>query len=190
MDDKVKGLRGTSASMNLLAETQKLFRANKINTRLVQNSNEAYLVFENDTILGFVFAYEHSNQLLSSWESNAKSAISANQLALRRAGLKAWNTYVILLAEGSSTPEEQYRIGLIDEDLRATRKIARSGVSGIAALQASTLQLFQFKNAPTLEAVDMQNEIRMRTTTLPERLMTAFLSAADDNTVAQICEES
>src|SRR3546814_8291819 len=57
------------------------------------------LVFESDTVLGFVCVYDSSAKLMESWSKDSDQAISTYQFGLRRSGTKAWNTYLILRSE-------------------------------------------------------------------------------------------
>jgi hypothetical protein len=54
----------------------------------------------------------------------ADGAVAAYQLGLRRAGQKAWNAYVVLLATNETDYAQSIGLGAIEEDLAGTRKIA------------------------------------------------------------------
>lgn len=81
-------------------------------------------------------------------------------------------------------------LGAIEEDLAGTRKIARAGVNDVANLHAAILPLLALQSAPRLDAVDITEEIRQRTTELPPRAVEAFLSSADEAVVIQVLEET
>jgi hypothetical protein len=148
------------------------------------------LIFEDDSVIGFVFLYANSQALIAGWESDSEAAVSAHQLALRRAGQKAWNTYVILLATGEASSSEIAALGAIEEDLTGTRKIARSGIRDIPDVEAALLPLLPIQSAPKLDAVDMVFEIRQRATELPPRAVEAFVSGTDGSVVLQVIEET
>lgn len=153
------------------------------------NQREA-LVFEGDTVLGFLFAYETVVDLTKNWTADSDSAISAYQFGLRKSGMKAWNTYLVLLTHEFPDYARIVSLGAIEEDLGGTRKIVRAGIQDRADLGAALLPLRTLQSAPRLEAVDMKKEIRERTTELPQRAVDAFLSAADESIVLQVLEES
>ncbi|GAA0713237.1 hypothetical protein [Dokdonella soli] len=155
----------------------------------VGNSCQA-LAFENATVLGFLFIYEDASRLMLEWNADADRVISAYQFGLRRAGLKAWNTYIVLLSSGAADYAQTVSMGTIEEDLAGTRKIARAGVNDIADLHAALLPLLALQSAPRLEAVNIADEIRQRTTELPSRTVDAFLSGADEAVVMQVLEET
>ncbi len=133
-------------------------------TSRISINDRDVLVFEDPTVLGFLFAYENSGELIGAWEKDAGRAIADNQFGLRRAAQKAWNTYVVLVAGETGDYSHSSALAAIEEDLTGTRKIAR--------------------------AVDIQAEIRQRATELPPRAIDAFLSAADGTVVMQVLEEA
>jgi hypothetical protein len=116
--------------------------------------------------------------------------VAENQLGLRRAQSKAWNTYTVFLAVAKANYGQRVALSSIEEDLAGTRKLARAGISDSEDLRAALLPLLPIQNAPDLEAVDMSAEIKLRTTELPTRVVDAFLSPrAQETSVAQILEE-
>jgi hypothetical protein len=147
------------------------------------------LAIEDATVLGFLFAYDDPGDLIETWIRDVDQAVAAHQFGLRRAGEKAWNTYVVLLASRKADYAQSVRLGAIEEDLVGTRKIVRADVADIAALHAALLPLLPLQTAPKLGAVDIAAEIRERTTELPARAVDAFLSSTDQGLVVQVLEE-
>ena len=148
------------------------------------------LIFEDDSVIGFVFSYPDAQSLIAGWEKDSEMAVSAHQLALRRAGLKAWNTYVVLLASEGASYAEMAGLAAIEEDLTGTRKIARSDVRDISDVEAALLPLLPLQSAPKLDAVDMVFEIRQRATELSPRAVDAFVSGVEESVVLQVIEET
>lgn len=169
-------------SSELLAEFEFTIRSIRVGDRPA-------LAFENSTVVGFLFAYETARDLLDIWAENADAAISANQFGLRRAGQKAWNAYLILLAAGEADYAESVALSALEEDLTGTRKIARAGVKEIADARAALLSLLPLQVAPQLESVNIVTEIRQRATELPPRVLDAFFSQAELAVVMQALEE-
>lgn len=147
------------------------------------------LIFEGQTVLGFVHAYPDAATLKKRWVEDDKSRIAEFQFALRSARVKAWNTYTVLLAATPPEYADQVALSAIEEDLTGTRKIARAGVSDPSQLEAALLPLLPIQNAPRLDAVDMRAEIALRTSELPDRSVEAFLSNASIAAVVQTLEE-
>lgn len=153
-------------------------------------SSRDVLLFENATVLGFVFAYEGANSLAENWASDSERAIAGYQLPLRRAAQKAWNTYVVLLATGEVGQTDLALFASVEEDLVGTRKIARGDIVDMSDLRSALLPLLPIQSAPKLEAVDMVAEIRERTSEISSQAVAAFVSTAPESTVVQILEEA
>lgn len=154
----------------------------------IDDQDGPVLLFENDSILGFVLCFSDAATLLERWQAASQRVLQSAQFALRRAERKAWNAYLVFLAEAPGEYGENIMIGAIDEDLIGTRKIARAGVADGAEVRAALLPLLAIQNAPRLDAVDMAEEIRMRTTELPTELVEGFLSGASESTLLQLLE--
>lgn len=149
-----------------------------------------HVVFENATVLGLVLCYDTVQSLLESWESDSRDAFALYRLALRRAGEKAWNVYLILLANGKAINFESVRLTALEENLGGTRKIARSGIDSTQALKDAFLPLVPLQSAPRLEAVDSIAEIHRRTSALDSRTMQAFTSAVGESVLLSMIEAS
>ncbi|MFT3669541.1 MAG: hypothetical protein QM795_13405 [Pseudoxanthomonas sp.] len=126
---------------------------------------------------------------MQGWVSDSDNAITKYQFGLRKSGIKAWNTYLVLLTPELPDYARLVSLGAIEEDLGGTRKIARAGVRDLSDIGAALLPLRPLQTAPRLEAVDMKEEIRERTTELPPRAVEAFLSGAEESVVLQVLEE-
>jgi hypothetical protein len=104
-------------------------------------------------------------------------------------GDKAWNAYAVLISAAEANYSESVVLSAIEENLVGVRKIARAGVRDVADVRDALLPLLPLQSAPKLEAVDMDAEIRLRTTELPSRAVDAFLSGAEEAVVIQVLEE-
>lgn len=175
---------------NLLTLSAGILNDASFSTEIAVIGRTETLVFEGETTLGFLFSYEDFQTLSSMWEQDAGAAVSRYSFALKRAGQKAWNTYVILLAGGDTNYSSTVLLSAIEENLVGTRKIARAGLRDLADLRAALLTLLPLQSSPRLEAVDLLVEIRQRTTELPPRSVDAFLSNVDASVVLQILEEA
>ena len=175
--------------IDLLDETQRLLTGLGLATRVTEAPHARALAFENATVLGFVITYGSPASLLASWRADDAALISEHQLGFRRAQAKAWNAYSIFLASDPANYGETVALNAIEEDLTGTRKIARAGIGDIEQLRAALLPLLPIQHAPTLEAVDMPTEIRLRTSELPGRAVDAFLSEAQEPLTIQVLEE-
>lgn len=173
----------------LTSSADLLTEARFITERASINGREA-LVFEDATVLGFLFTYGNPRELIGAWDEDASQAITDHQFGLRRAAQKAWNAYVVFLAAGDGDYANSAALAAIEEDLAGTRKIARAGIGSLADLRAALLPLLPLQSAPKLEAVDIVAEIRQRATELQPRAIDAFLSTAEETVVIQVLEEA
>lgn len=174
----------------ILHSSSELLREAGYTTEQVTIGQRQALVFEGDTVLGFLFAYDSAADLMRGWAADSDHAIATYQFGLRKSGVKAWNTYLVLLTTEPADYARIVSLGAIEEDLSGTRKIARAGIRDLADLGAALLPLRPLQSAPRLEAVDMKNEIRERATELPSRAVDAFLSDAEESVILQVLEES
>jgi len=149
----------------------------------------SYLSFEDATSIGFLFIYQDADSLVEGWARDVDQAVSNHRFQLRKAGKKAWNVYAVFLAIDSAEFPVTVSLSAIEEDLSGTRKIVRSGVSSLEEMRAALLPLVPIQSAPQLEAIDLADEIRQRTTELPRRVVDAFLSGVDEAVVIQVLEE-
>jgi hypothetical protein len=173
----------TLASAEILSEAG-------FSTTIIDLGERAGLAFESDTVLGFLIAYDGPDDLLAAWDKDAERAVASQRFGLRRAGQKAWNTYMVLLAGREADFAGATTLGAIEEDLVGTRKIARAGTADMSDLRAALLPLLPLQAAPMLEAVNMPDEIRERTTELPARAIEAFFSNANEAAIIQVLEEA
>ena len=176
--------------IDIITTSAEIFAEAGFTTKAVSINEHEALLFEDSVVLGFLFSYQDSSELIHAWNRDANRAITDYQFGLRRAGQKAWNAYCVFLAAGDNVYANLAALAAIEEDLAGTRKIARSNVRSVADLRAALLPLLPLQTAPKLEAVDMEVEIRQRTTELQPRAIAAFLSKADESVVIQVLEET
>ena len=152
------------------------------------DNSEPFLMFESDSVLGFVLTFPDAASLIERWRPSSQRVLDRAQFALRRAETKSWNTYLVFLADTSPAYAESITLDAIEEDLVGTRKIARAGIKSLDDVRAALLPLLAMQHAPRLEAIDMSEEIRLRTSELPSDAVEAFLSRAPDATLIQLLE--
>jgi hypothetical protein len=175
---------------DLILSSEEILTSCNYTTERVEVDGNVMLVFEDVTTIGFLFGYKTTSELVARWEGDSATAISRYSMALKRAGQKAWNTYVILLSSEKTDYAATVALATIEENLIGTRKVARAGIVDTSDLRNALLILLPLQSAPRLEAVDLPAEIRGRTTDLNPRAVSAFLSQVDTSIVLQILEEA
>jgi hypothetical protein len=148
------------------------------------------LLYENTTVIGFALEFRSPEELVAEWESRLSSLISAHEIALRRSRDKSWNAYALLLCQGTVSTGQKIVLQTIEEDLSGTRKIVRGDLPDHLSLTQALLPLLALQGAPELPVVDMELEIRSRTTELPDEVLKAFFSSASEIITLQVIEEA
>lgn len=148
------------------------------------------LAFENATVLGFVLAYQTVDELIGRWKPDGDRVAMKHRKSLLAARDKAWNVYLILLAQERASFGQALALGLIEEDLEAMRKITKAGVSTTEDVRTALLPLLPFRAAPVLDPIDMRLEIQSRASDVDPQVLAAFLSSsADETVVMQLLED-
>ena len=80
----------------------------------LQSLRKPVVIFENATVLGFVFFYSDSSDLIANWRNDNVQVIRETQFSLRRAGHKAWNR---IQADIQMDPRDAFVLQAIEENL-------------------------------------------------------------------------
>ena len=171
--------------MNLLQSARQTLVEAEFSVETVSVSGRDALVFENDTSLGFLLAYPDAADLFAHREGDARQLIARYTPELRASDGKAWNTYVVWLAGGAVDAETRTRLAVLEEDLSGTRKIAEAGLATASDVEGALLNLLPLQSPPRLGKVDIEAEIRERTTEVDRRAVDAFFSSASADHVAR-----
>lgn len=147
------------------------------------------LAFEDATVLGFVVLYENPQQLIESWKAHGERLAISHRASLQAARQKAWNTYLVLLSIEPADFSQSQLLGQIEEDLKAMRKITKAGVTDGSGARLALLPLLPFRAAPSLDPIEMRQEIQLRSTELDDDVVAAFLSKAEEGVVMQLLED-
>jgi hypothetical protein len=104
------------------------------------------LLFEDDSIFGFVVLYDTVERLLATWKEKQTHFIQKNAGTLRRANMKAWNCYAVFLSSEIAHDEQRPSLADIEEDLSLTRKLVADGVSTQRDAQRALLPVLPIQN--------------------------------------------
>ena len=174
---------------DLLTLSERLLTASGYELMRLSGAETPSLAFESETILGFMHVYDTPVNLLACWPRDYENAIQRFSFAFRRAEEKAWNAYAVFLATADPDSKTAHALHAIEEDLSATRKIARAGLHTSEDVNAALLPLLPLQNAPRLEAVDISSEIRERAQDVPKAALDAFLDSRPEEDVIQLLED-
>lgn len=174
--------------MTLIELVQQQLTQARYATALRDKLDNPILMFESDSVLGFVICFRDAATLIEDWNIASQRVLREAQFALRRAEAKSWNSYLVLLTGAEASYGESIMLSTIEEDLVGTRKIARAGVTASEQAHAALLPLLPIQNAPRLDAIEMATEMRLRTSELPPELVEAFISNAPETNLIQLLE--
>ncbi len=114
----------------------------------IRPSDADYLLqFEDPNVLGFVAAYENITALLQDWKDQESTFLRRHAERLRLDPVKAWNVYAIFLTADAMDDSMPTKLAAIEEDLQATRKIARAGVVSRADVYRALAPLLPVSNS-------------------------------------------
>lgn len=130
--------------------------------------------FEDENLMGFVKAFISLDDLLSKWEIEQKTFLEKNAGKIRAGLAKAWNLYAIFLTQEEPPATQKSQLMEIEEDFRATRKIAKLGILTRTDLINALLPLLPLQKLIALADEDILIKLRDRLD-LPEKTKEALL---------------
>lgn len=174
--------------MDIATQSEIVLREAGYDTWSWTGTTPAVICFENAALIGFIHVFESADDLIASWESAQKAALSRHAGALRAAGAKAWNVYSVFLAAEQSSARQR-DVERIEEDFALTRKIARTAVRTTDDVERALLPLIDVKARPVLSDADFDLRLRARLKDVSPAAVRAFLSNTSAEDVAQILLE-
>lgn len=114
----------------------------------------AVLLFEDDSIMGFVVFFETVEELLSQWKEKQGQFISRMAVELRRSSRKSWNCYAIFLTREKVPIGFAPRLSDLEEDLSLTRKLVGDDVSSVGAIFRVLMPILPLQQKPSINSVE------------------------------------
>jgi len=148
--------------IDLLTSSLTILRENGFETRLIQIGASTVASFEDDTLLGFIYTFDTTDEMIHGWRAAEQSFLRAQAMRFRAAGEKAWNVYCVLLCASSGNAKEVRQIGWIEEDLERTRKLASCGVATRSDLARVLLPLLSLQQTPVLQSEKYEQRLLRR----------------------------
>src|ERR1700674_2278381 len=124
MDGTPRCAEGVGVMIDLITSGADMLIGAGFAAERISINDRDVLIFENPTVLGFLFGYTDSSALVERWVSDSKRAIADHQLGACRAGPKAWNTYMVFLCTEPGDYRQSVAPAGIEEDSTGTRKIS------------------------------------------------------------------
>ena len=159
--------------MNLYNEARRLLESSKYRT--FPGPNEQTFFFEDASLVGFVWIADTTATLIEQWERKQSDFLHQKDRQLRQSKEKSWNVYSVLLSGPEPTEPELSKLHKIEEDFRATRKIAKSGIRTLSHLTLALLPLLIIQSLVQLERDDSQERLRERLSRLDRQTLDAIV---------------
>ena len=143
------------------------------------------LRFEDASVLGFVAEFETVAALLAGWQSAEETFLRTHAAALRRDPRKAWNLYTVLLTPEPAATEQRGTLFAIEENFRATRKLARAGISTERDVENALGALLPIRHRMDLTNEDVLELVNGRLSALPSEAVRSLLDDATGDGFAE-----
>lgn len=127
-----------------------------------QTADIPTVVFEDDSVMGFIMLFDTAAALAANWRDAESAALGQYATSLRSAGEKAWNVYCAFVTSEKASPEDAAVIRRIEENLDRTRKIAAAGSVSRADVVSAFLPLLPIVSKPVLAPEDPSERLRRR----------------------------
>lgn len=145
--------------MRILDEADRLLVGDGYETR---RDGESTLIFEDATVLGYLIEFADAGELIRDWRGKEQAFLGTNSAALRRDPTKAWNVYSIFLTSEATSEEIKAHLSNVEEDLAATRKIARAGMQSRADVRRALAPLLAtLRTIPESADTDRQLQAKL-----------------------------
>src|SRR5882762_10019050 len=119
--------------MNVLQEVRRTLQLNGYRVAYTREADDQ-IQFEDDSLMGFVWEAPTVAAIVVDWRQRQDDFLRRNANKLRSAEFKSWNIYSVFLTGESGSSIENTGLKEIEEDFRATRKIARGGIETTSQL--------------------------------------------------------
>jgi len=140
------------------------------------------LLFEDDSIVGFLEIAESVAKVLTTWRQSEVRFLSSLAERLRSANSKAWNVYSVFLIVSTPTEAERGELLAIEEDLTSSRKIARGGVGTREALIRALYPVLPIQARAVLGTQTLKDRLRSRITgRVPENALNLLLGGRSED---------
>ncbi len=144
----------------------------------------SHVRFEDASVLGFVAEFVSVAALLDDWKHAEENFLREHAAELRRDRRKAWNVYSILLTHERASAEQTKRLIAVEENFRATRKIARDGVTIERDIDNALGVLLPIRHRVSLSSENALDLLRNRLSALPPAAVHSMLLGGNGEDIA------
>lgn len=148
------------------------------------------ILFEDNSLLGFVWAAQTVKTLLRDWQSRQDNFLRRSSRSLGASGLKAWNLYAVLLTQDIASGDQRPQLLLVEEDFRGARKIARSDLLMPEHVLRALYPFVPIQHVATVQREDLLKRFADQVSGLPKRAVDTILKADPSRDNVQILLEA
>lgn len=166
--------------MNLLQEVRRTLQLNGYRVAAARDAVDQ-IQFEDDSLMGFVWEARTGAAIVANWRQKQDDFLRRNASKLRSSEFKSWNIYgVFLTVEGVSSIEST-ELKEIEEDFRATRKIARAGIETSSQLLNALYPFIPIQRLVPFDAENPSERLKEKLDKLPRNAVQALFDQTADN---------
>jgi hypothetical protein len=169
--------------MDLLNDSGTLLR---VAGYTVSAESRTVFYFEDSSVYGFVSVLPTVEEIVRSWQNEQDGFLASHSESLRGTPEKAWNAYSVFLTEARSSAETAAMLVAVEENFRASRKIARADLQTIEDVVRALSPLLPIRNLVTLSSEDLLRRLRAALSFLDDKEAAAVLDPA--TTASQLAE--
>ena len=173
--------------MNIMEEARSVLEGAGYRTEISETSAEQF-VFEDHCILGFVTVLRTVTDILKQWESDQDSVLKQHALSLRKVPDKLWNIYSVFLTAEKCPSCHTAALFQVEEDFRATRKIARAGIAEREDVRQALLALLPIQSKVAMRTEDVKQRLMQRLTSV-NKTFSGFLEEGADDIAGRLMEK-
>lgn len=177
--------------IDLQSSVQVLLKEAGFRIGLVAVERQPTVIFEDETLMGFVCVFPEPEALLSQWQVVETTLLTRFSPRLRAAGDKAWNVYCVLLCSATASISQDREVRWIEENLERTRKLAACGVGTRDELVRVLLPILPLRQQPQLQKEDVTGRLQARILAIAPNVSRAALDdAVSPDEVVRLLENS
>ena len=117
------------------------------------------LRFEDSSLFGSVVEFDSVESLLANWQDRESAFLREYSSRLQMHPEKAWNVYAVFLTHSTATGANIAELSSIEENFRATRKIARADVETRQGARRALSSLLALRAPAVLQSVELASRL-------------------------------
>jgi len=131
-------------------------------TWLSSVNRETVIIFEDDSVMGFVCMFDDAASMLERWRDMETALLGAYASELQRGREKTWNVYCAFLSSAVADEAQTREVRWIEEDLERTRKLSACGLISRDHVLTALLPLLPIQYQPVLDSEEFDVSQRLR----------------------------